>query len=239
MPALPMVALALAPYFEQIVAARWLRLTAFTIAVVGGLVLMAAGTYAMLGHSAAADRFVQQRELEELGHLVWLMVLAIGACFVAAALLFRPARGVHALLAGIAALWVIWSVWSYPLLNDSSSAAGVMRRARELAGPTAEIGMVAWKEQNLLMAQGPVRDFGFMLSWDRQYAEAVQWLGENPQQRRLFILEDAMGQCVDKGKAQRVGHANRREWWLFGADAVVAGCTPPNPKDEDADPADR
>ena len=239
MPALPMVALAIAPYFEAIIAARWLRVTAFTIALVGGLIVMAAAAFAWLGHSAAADRFIQQRELEELGHMVWLMVLAIGASFVVAALAFRPRRGVHALLAGIAALWVVWSVWSYPLLNDSSSAAAVMRRARELAGPTAEIGLVAWKEQNLLMAQGPVRDFGFNLSWDRQYTEAVQWLGEKPDQRRLFILDEAMGNCVDKDKAQRVGRANRREWWLFGAAAVVAGCTPPNPKDDDSDPADR
>jgi hypothetical protein len=112
-----------------------------------------------------------------------------------------------------------------------------MRHARELAGPTTEIGLVAWKEQNLLMAQGPVRDFGFNLGWDRQYAEAVRWLGENPGQRRLFILDEAMGKCVDKARAQDVGHANRREWWLFGADAVVVGCTPPNPKD-DSDPGD-
>lgn len=237
MPALPMIALAMAPHLEAIVAARWLRITAFAIALLGGLVLIGAGAYALLGHSAAADRFLQQRELEDLGHLVWFMVVAIGAGFVLAALILRPARGVHALLAGIGLLWIIWSVWSYPLLNDSSSAAGVMRHAREEAGPGRTIGLVAWKEQNLLMADGPVRDFGFLLSWDKQYVEAVQWLQQDPQQRRIFILEEAMGDCVDRSKANRLGHANRREWWLFGADAVVAGCTPPNPKEE-ADPAD-
>jgi len=65
--------------------------------------------------------------------MVWGMIIAIGAVFVAAAAWFRPRRGIHALLVGIGALWLIWSFWSYPLLNDSSSAKGVMKRARELA----------------------------------------------------------------------------------------------------------
>jgi hypothetical protein len=180
----------------------------------------------LFGHSAAADRFVVQRELEDLGHMVWGMVIAIGVAFVLAAAVFRRRRGVHALLAGIAALWLIWSFWSYPLLNDSSSAKGVMRRARELAGPDATIGLVAWKEQNLLMAEGPVKDFGFVLAWDRQLIEAMQWQAEDPATRPIFILDEAMGHCIDKSKATSVGHANRREWWLVRSDAIVAGCVP-------------
>ena len=147
--------------------------------------------------------------------------------------MFRPHRGVHALLAGIAAFWFVWSFWAYPLLNDSSSSAGVMRRAREIAGADTQIGLVAWKEQNLLMAEGPVQDFGFNLAWNKQFTAAVAWLAEKPYRRRIFILDEAMGDCVDKAKAQRIGEANRREWWLFGEDAVVQGCTPATPKDEE------
>jgi 4-amino-4-deoxy-L-arabinose transferase-like glycosyltransferase len=226
MPALPMVALAMAPYLESMVATRWLRNTAFWIAALGGIFIVVAGTWALLGHSPAAERFVEQRELEDLGHMVWGMVIAIGAVFVLAAAWFRPQRGVHALLAGIAALWLIWGLWSYPLLNDSSSAKGVMRRARELVGPTGEIGLVAWKEQNLLMAQGPVRDFGFLNPWDKQLLEAMQWQAEKPAERPIFILDEAMGRCIDHGKATLVGHANRREWWLVRSDAIVANCVP-------------
>jgi 4-amino-4-deoxy-L-arabinose transferase-like glycosyltransferase len=224
MPAMPMVALAMAPYLEEMSNARWLRNTAFALAAIGGLVIVCAGAWALLGHSPAADRFIQQRELDDLGHMVWGMVIAIGAVFVVAAAWFRPRRGIHALLVGIGALWLIWSFWSYPLLNDSSSAKGVMRRARELVGPDVEIGLVAWKEQNLLMATGPVRDFGFVLPWDKQFAEATAWQAADPAGRPIFILDEAMGRCVDRNKATRVGHANRREWWLFRGDAVIQGC---------------
>ena len=233
MPVLPMLALAMASALVDVANARWLRLCAFAIALIGGLVIAVAGALALLGHLPVADDFLQRKELEGLGPLVWGMVLAIGLAFIAAAAWFRPRRGLHALLAGICALWVIWSVWAYPLLNDSSSSAGVMRRARELAGPAVEIGLVAWKEQNLLMASGPVREFGFKLAWEQQYAEAVRWQAQAPAGRRLFMLDDAMGDCVDKSKAIRVGHANRRDWWLFGADAVRPGCVPVIKPDDD------
>lgn len=234
MPTLPMVVLAMSPYLVEIAQARWLRNSAFAIALGVGLVVLGAGIWAALGHSARFEDMLQRRELEDLDHAVWGMFLTIGAAFVLAAAWFRPRRGVHALLAGITALWIVWSVWAYPLLNDSSSAAGVMRRARELAGPDTEIGLVAWKEQNLLMAVGPVREFGFVAGWNRQYEEAVHWLAQAPDQRRLFILDEAMGTCVDQFKATRVGRANRREWWLLGIEAIVPACTPVTRKDEDA-----
>ena len=144
----------------------------------------------------------------------------------------------QALLAGLSAMWLVWSLWAYPLLNDSSSAAGVMRRARQMAGTDADIGLVAWREQNLLMAVGPTRNFGFHKPWPQQYAEAIEWQSQAPRQRWIFIQEDAMGECVDRAKARYVGTANRRRWWLMGADAHTPGCSPKAPGDDAEDAAD-
>lgn len=233
LPVLPMLGLALAPHLQAIVAARWLRRTAFALALGGGLVITAAGLWALLGHSAQADAFVQRRDLGDLGRSVWIMVIVIGAAFVAAAAALRPRRGVAALLGGLAVLWLVWSFWSYPLLNDSSSARGVMQRARALAGADAEIGLVGWKEQNLLMASGPTRDFGFLAPRERQYRDAIAWLAQDPARRWIFIIAPAMGDCVDRARATRMGEANRREWWMFRADAVRAGCVPAASEDDD------
>ena len=226
MPAMPMVALAMAPYLADIVQARWLRLTAFVLALGGGLAIAALGAWAWFGHSAAVQRFVEQRELGDAGHLLWALVLAIGLAFVACALAFRPRRGVHALLGGFAATWLIVSLGLYPLLNDSSSARGLMRKARELAGTNTELGLVAWKEQNLLMLEGPRAEFGFLQPWPEQYARAVQWLAADPAQRWVFIRAAAMGTCVDRRQAHFIGHANRRDWWMFQLPAVTPGCVP-------------
>ena len=105
-------------------------------------------------------------------------------------------------------------------------AAAVMRRAGEMIGKDAELGLVAWKEQNLLHADRPVRDFGFVKPWHLQLAEAQRWQAEAPERRWLFVLGAAFGACIDADKAQYVGHANRREWFLLRADAFRSGCDP-------------
>ena len=90
--------------------------------------------------------------------------------------------------------------------------------------------------KNLLMADRPARDFGFNRPVPEQFADAVRWQAQVPQRRWIFILDTAMGVCVDRSRAVSVGHANRRDWWLFRADAVLPGCVPqtmPSPTNSD------
>ena len=233
LPALPMVALALAPFIADMRRARWMRISTFSIALGGGMVIVAAGAWALLGNWPQAESFLQRHALVNAALSVWTMVIAIGAALILGALVFGVRRGVAALLSGFCGVWLIWSLWAYPLLNDSSSARGVMHQAREIAGPQASIGLVAWREQNLLMATGPTVEFGFTQPWSQQYADAVAWQAKAPDQRWIFALSAAMGQCVDRTRAQRIGEANRREWWMFRADAVIPGCVPTSKDDEE------
>ena len=103
-----------------------------------------------------------------------------------------------------------------------------MQAARLAAGPATTIGLVAWKEQNLLMLTGPKTEFGFTRSWRQQDASAYAWLAADPAHRRLFAPQQAMGTCINRQLATRLGRANRQTWWLFGEDAIVPGCTPPD-----------
>jgi len=232
------VALAAAPYLERLVQTRWLRMAAFLVTLGGGLVIVGAGARTLQGAWPTAQKFLERRELLDDATTVVSLVLAAGVVMLLAAAWFRVARGVHALLAGLAAFWLIWSLGVYPVLNDSSSARGVMRRTGELIGPDAELGLVAWKEQNLLMADRPATDFGFKQPMPDQYRRAVDWQRAAPERRWVFALEKAIGDCVDRDKATFVGHANRRDWWLFRADAVRAECVPKVSDDDERNAAD-
>jgi 4-amino-4-deoxy-L-arabinose transferase-like glycosyltransferase len=226
MPMLPMLALALGPTLLRIADAPWLRWCSFASTLALGLGLVGAGAWALQGKWVSMNSMVVERELADGGYWLWMMMITMGALFLVNALAWRPKRGVHALLGGMACLWLVFGVWGSLLLNDANSAVGVMRRAGQIAGPTAEIGMVAWKEQNLLMADRPMKDFGFLKPTELQFAEATRWQAEAPDGRWIFGLREAVRACVDKGKVTVVGYANRRQWWMFRSDAVIAGCVP-------------
>jgi 4-amino-4-deoxy-L-arabinose transferase-like glycosyltransferase len=238
MPALPMVALLVGAQLQGIAARVGFRRLVLGFVALLGVVFSVVGALAWSGHLEKANRLVEQRGLESGGAALWLFVLAVGVVALLSALLLRTRRALLALALSLSALWLGYSLWTYPLLNDSTSAAGVMRRAGEMMGPDAELGLVAWSEQNLLHADRPARDFGFKRPWHLQLADAQRWQAQAPQQRWLFVQRAAFGACVIPEQAQRVGHANRREWMLLRADAFRPGCDPAQVEtagEEDAD----
>lgn len=226
MPMLPMLALALGPTLQATVTTRWLRACALVAAVLAGAALLGGGVWALQGHWTSMNAQLDERGLVQGGRWLWWMAISMGVVFLLSALVFRLRQGLLALLAGSAGFWVIWGVWASLLFNDANSALGVMRRAGEIAGPQAQIALVAWKEQNLLMADRSVVTFGFKKPWEKQFAQAVAWQSEAPAERWIFALRESVAPCVDQDRAQVVGFANRRQWWIFRADAVVAGCVP-------------
>jgi 4-amino-4-deoxy-L-arabinose transferase-like glycosyltransferase len=228
LPALPMVALALAPLLPGLLRRRGVRIAVFALTVLLAGTLAAASALAIHRHPAWTLKIEQS-----LDPRIWWMLLAIGVAGLAIAALTRVRRAPLGWLLFAGVLWSVYGVWGYPLLNGDRSARDVMVEARAIAGPQATIGLLAWKEQNLLMAQGPVTEFGFRKPWPRQYAEAIAWLEGDPAQRWIFSLDEAMGACVDRARAIHVGHANRREWWMFRHDAVIPGCIPRTAGDDD------
>jgi 4-amino-4-deoxy-L-arabinose transferase-like glycosyltransferase len=224
LPALPMFALCISPFLRDVCERVWFRRTALALIALIGLAFLSAGVAALSLQPVLARDLAEQRGFADGGAALWYLLIALGGWTLACAASFRIRRGAHALLAGIAGMWLLWSLWAYPLLNDSSSAAGVMQRAGTIMGAQGELTLVAWKEQNLLMADRPARDFGFGKPWHVQLGDAIRWQEQAPEKRWVFILAEAMAPCIDNAKSSYVGHANRREWWLFRADAVLPEC---------------
>ena len=230
LPALPMAALALAPLLPGLLRKQAVRALIFLLTLLMSAGLTIAAALALTKHSHWAAQFEQS-----LDPKIWWLLLSIGLAGLVIVALTRVRRAAIGWLAFAAVLWSLYGLWGYPMLNGDRSARDVMQHARDIVGPQATIGLLAWKEQNLLMAQGPVAEFGFLKPWPEQYADALAWQRADPKLRWIFSLDTAMGQCVDRHKAVYVGHANRRDWWLFKVDAVVTGCVPHNDDADDRD----
>jgi 4-amino-4-deoxy-L-arabinose transferase-like glycosyltransferase len=224
LPALPMACLALAPLLPGIVRRRGARRLAFAFAILLAAVLAGAGAALLLPDSALAARLALERGLAaaQLRAAGW-MLLAMGAG-IAVAMAWSGARRAHlGMIAGLASTWVLFGLVAYPLLDASSSSRDLMHEARTRIGPTAELGLVAWKEQNLLMAEGPTRTFGFRRAPADQLHAAAAWQAQAPASRWLLAQDTALLPCVDRTRAVALGAANRREWSLLSA-AATARC---------------
>ena len=109
-----------------------------------------------------------------------------------------------------------------------------MARVSGLVPKGDPIALVAWKEQNLLMLDMLDRQtvtFGFKLAWHEQLRQALAWQAADPAHRWIFAYGKVLAPCVRTADAIHVGHANRREWYLFTRSAVVPGCIPPRSDD--------
>lgn len=236
LPAVPMLALITAPYLDELLATRWLRTLGVAFIGLLGAAMLLLGVYALAAHPKFAINLATSRGFEEGENSLWWMCITIGVLQLLLVAIFRLRRAVWAVVGGVAVLWLVWGFWASPLLNDSSSSAGLMRDVRSKLGPQDEIGLVDWTEQNLLMLERPAVDFGFKQPTRKQYSAGMQWQAQAPTTRWLFAQDSALGDCVQRDKAIDLGYANRRQWWLFKADAVVPGCVPSKDDNLQVDP---
>ena len=113
-----------------------------------------------------------------------------------------------------------------------------MQAVGKRLGPDAQLGMVAWREQNLLQSDRPAMDFGYKQPWDVQWNRAGKWLAADPSRRWIFVLEQALSPCVDDSGVVDIGQSNRNRWLLVPGTAWESGCsTPVFSKEEHDDPA--
>lgn len=226
LPALPMFCVALAPLLPGILRKRGARLLAFGFVLLLGLLPFFAGTAALIGEPNYEAKLDAARGFPPGFDAPWWMMACAGAAVLALAAWFRPRRAIAALLASLTVVWCMVGFWASPLLNDTSSARGLMRDVATALGPERELALVGWSEQYLLQADRPAVTFGYRMDWKTQEMAAIDWLEAAPAQRSVLIQERAMesGECVDPQRAVFVGQANRRGWWLFGLDAVRPAC---------------
>jgi 4-amino-4-deoxy-L-arabinose transferase-like glycosyltransferase len=221
LPALPMLCLALAPLLPGILRKANAQRLLLGFVAVFSLALLGAGLAMLFGEPGFERKFMEGRDAH-VAHGLGAMFVAVGGIGSGALLWFGRRRAQRALLVMLAALWVLYSLVAAPLLNDGSSSRGLMREVGAAIGSEAQLGLVGWREQQLLMADRSAADFGFKRDAKLQFADALAWQRQASSAPRWLLVEGSvLPACVDTALARDMGNANRRRWWLLPADATV------------------
>lgn len=215
LPALPMLCLALAPLLPGILRKQGAQRLLLGFVGLLSMAMVGAGLAMLVGEPGFERRFMEGRDAAVAEGLA-AMFVATGGVGIGALLWFGRRRAQAALVALLATLWVLYSLVAAPLLNDGSSSRGLMRQVGTAIGPTAQLGLVGWREQQLLMADRPAADFGFKRDPKAQFADALGWQRQaTPAPRWLLVEGSVLPACVDTARARDMGNANRRRWWLL------------------------
>ena len=224
LPALPAMALSAAPFMAAIAQRKGLRWLLFSLAVVLGILFLGAGAAALMAEPGFELKLEAQRGLTGDGadHL-WTAVAAMGVLIVVAALWARISRALVLMLITVAVMWIGFGTLVARQLDGDSSGRALMHQARAEAGADVAIGLVGWREQQLLQAVGPTEEFGFKAPGDVQWQRGLAWLQQSPRNRVLMVQDGLLPTCVDRASAHPLGVANRRSWWLL-RDQSVESC---------------
>ena len=214
LPALPMLCLALAPLLPGIICKRNGQRLLYAFVAILSLAALGAGLAMLFGEPNFEAKLMDGRD-PGIAHGLALMFSAIGGVGVAAVLWCGRRRAHVALVALLTTLWVLYSLIGAPLLNDGSSSRGLMQRVGVAIGSDAQLGLVGWREQQLLMADRDAATFGFKRDGAGQFVDALAWQRQVPAVRWLLVEGSVLPACVDKARARDMGNANRRIWWLL------------------------
>nr|WP_194433845.1 glycosyltransferase family 39 protein [Stenotrophomonas maltophilia] len=224
LPMLPAMALAVAPLLPGLLRRLCVRRYLFGYSVVLMLATGVLGAMLMTEHPWALAQLERRAMPDTLLPVLGDGLLTFAIALATLAVWLRVRRATTLVLLTHGMLWMLYGLVLIPALDPYASASALMRRVGARIGPDAELALVAWREQNLLQADRPVREFGFKRPWAEQWHDAGPWLAEAPDKRWLLVLDEAMSPCVDRAKVIDIGMANRNRWQLLPGTAWDPQC---------------
>ncbi len=209
LPAIPALVLAVTPFFSRILQASGAQcLMLWLLRVIGVVVLAICGVTLVIPMERVGQALLRY-EVNPYPLLFFLggtaLTLGLGAgrrrAFQAAAIF------------GVC-FWVVHGLWLGPILNAGRSSAPLMARVGSMIGPSAELGLVSWKEQTLLYADRPAMTFGFRHASRKEQLDRARLWRQGGPHRWLLVPNLKEGEGFDPDKIEAVGWKHRRTWYL-------------------------
>lgn len=227
-PMLPALCIAAAPFLPDLLKRRGVQWTLAAYVAIFAIVFAVLGLSGLLELSDWAHKLAAQRDIGAAAlrsFLAWLLAAGIAGLVLVA--WGRVKNSATALALFTAVLWTTYGIGLAPAVDAASSTRALMTHVGQRIGADAELGMIAWREQNLLQADRAVMEFGYKQSWQSQWIQATRWATAAPERRWLFVLKDALSPCVDPAHVVAIGQSNRREWLLVPGSALLPDCRTP------------
>ncbi|UJF18217.1 glycosyltransferase family 39 protein [Vibrio sp. SS-MA-C1-2] len=228
LPALPMLSLAIAAVMSQIETPKWFN------KILSGIILLLAILFPIVAVVSLFD--IEKLAKYVAGNHTQYFFFFISATIIWAVIFWRKRfqQNLYSFALALGLTWVLYSSWGYSLLNPVRTPAKViMTKAADIVGQDGELGLVKFKEQFLLFSPIGLTHFSYLSSTEEQYKNAWHWMSKdnvaNQENKKRYILTHNLEHtiCFDTTKAIPLGHAHRRDWFIFDQSAMLPECGAP------------
>jgi 4-amino-4-deoxy-L-arabinose transferase-like glycosyltransferase len=221
LPALPMLVLAIAPYYQVLLKKPVLQYAVYILAL---LVSAALTVFALLGlfDVSVVSKLATKIEIEP-----WYFFLIVGVSGLCLLLGILKSNRWLAWPLFMSVLWLTYGTYGYVLRNNVSTPLAIFERVdlvlAQVHEKEPEIALVDFSEQFILFSKYPMFHFGYNSPVEEQLAAAYQWLNDT---HRYILIDDKVAQkgCFDMEQSLDLGSAHRRHWVLLPADSKRESC---------------
>jgi 4-amino-4-deoxy-L-arabinose transferase-like glycosyltransferase len=220
LPALPMLVLAIAPYYKLLFQKSWLRTILFGLSALMSVGLAIFGILGLLDVESVAKLAIKFEITP------WYFFLIIGVVSIIGLVYALLKNQWLAWPVFFSVLWMTYSTYGYVLRNEVSTPKSIYEVAAPHTVENAEIALIDFSEQFILFSPYPVYHFGYHTPLEDQLQAGYQWLSN---EQRYLIIEDKVidPSCFDIERGIDLGFAHRRHWILMPESAKKTGCAYP------------
>ncbi|MBY6032798.1 glycosyltransferase family 39 protein [Marinobacter daepoensis] len=226
LPALPLLALALAPVITVHRPAAWFPPLMTGLHGLLALALITVGILAWNDHPKLVDKVSDYTQdparLHEAGSLVFCLgliwLVSLGALWRAHAL----GRWFIALMLS----WLVFTVWGYRILEPLRTPRNVLLAAEQVVPVGGQIGMINFREQFILFSQRDFTHFSYFSDTEQENRNAWQWMLETPDSY-LIVADDKQLSCFVMEGAHPLGTAHRDAYVLLTDEQMTERCETP------------
>ncbi|AEP30601.1 ArnT family glycosyltransferase [Brumicola nitratireducens] len=217
LPALPMLALSIAPFYSVLLNSKVVKNILFGLSLLLGSVLLLIAILGLLDVTAVT-KLTDKIDIEP-----WFLFLGIGVFSVMGTFALKGFSRWVAWPVFFSVLWIGYSTYGYYLRNDVSTPLNIYAEAQLHIDEGAEIALINFSEQFILFSPYPIVHFGYHTVLKKQLMAAYQW---QQQENQYLLIEDVEidAACFDTAQAIDLGFAHRRHWMLLPASAKKEEC---------------
>ena len=218
LPMLPMLVLAIAPFFEVLLQNKGLQKLIIILVGVMSLLFAGIGLAGLMG----LDKVTKLTAQYLVNPWYWLFVLGV---FGLLATLFLRKQAVKLYAVFIIGVWLSYSLWAAPMADKAMSTESMMQAIAKVVPENSELGIIGFREKLLLHTFWKPTHFGYHHPKNEQQQAGINWVRQKPH-RYLLVNSGYLNACFKPQLSIDYDSFHKNKWLLFAGNKLNgSNCT--------------